>query len=138
MCPRILELLPPKALPNLLATSSRSRGEVHAFITGIYMTNTVHLATLASMRLPRLRRLGLSASADWQLAKGDWAGLRHFRLSARASEGQLNALLDAVQWPLLQELNLSNNVIEEVAAQSLVNANFSELQAEPGLEGMCT
>ena len=114
-CPRILELLPSEALHALLATSSRVRGEVHAFTIGIYMTDTVYLATLVSMPLLNLRGLDITASAissldAAELAKGDWAGLRHFRLSVWASEGQLNALLDTVQWPLLQDLNLPTTI----------------------------
>ena len=123
-CPRILELLPSEALPKLLATSSRVRGEVHAFTTGICITNTVDLATLANMPLPRLRRLGITASP---VSFPDAAELAQepFRLSAWASEGQLNALLP---WPSLQDLNLSQTYIDEAAAQSLVNANFPELR----------
>ena len=132
--PRILEVLPSKALQALLATSSKVRREVHNFTTGITIRGDVLDAVDILIRnsFPRLKRLSASgpcylATHSAQLASLGWSTLEHLQLCVSLSGEELTVFLDNVHLPALQSLDLSHNEFDQQAVMSLTGCKLPRL-----------
>lgn len=123
-CPRLWEIMPPVCLKNLVATNRSIRHEVHEFTTGIAIFNDLNVKMrLKTTRLPRLKRLnicgeGITCAQARQFAQGILPGLESLKIFAPA---QLDLLLKHLSCPLLQDLDLSRNDMDEGAVVSLAH-----------------
>ncbi|DBA85524.1 TPA: hypothetical protein ACH3X2_000467 [Trebouxia sp. C0005] len=123
-CPRLWEVMPPECLGNLVAINRSIRDQVHEVTTGIAINDDLDVKMLVKMtRLPRLKRLdiwgeGIMCAQARQFAQGILPGLESLRLVAPA---QLDLLLEHLSCPLLQDLDLSCNDMDEGAVVSLAH-----------------
>ncbi len=123
-CPRLWEIMPPVCLRNLVATNRSIRHKVHEITTGVAIIDDLNVKMLVkTTRLPRLKRLsiwgeGITCAQARQFAQGILPGLESLRIVAPA---QLDLLLKHLSCPLLQDLDLSRNDMDEGAVVSLAH-----------------
>ncbi len=123
-CPRLWQVMSPVCLRNLVATNRSIRQQVHQNTTGIAITDDLNVKLLVkTTRLPRLKRLqiwgeGVTYARARQFVQGILPGLESLQIVAPA---QLDLLLKHLSCPLLQDLDLSCNDMDEVAAVSLAH-----------------
>ena len=140
-CPRLWEVMSPVCLGNLVATNRSIRRKVHEITTGITITDDLNVKMLVkTIRLPRLKRLsiwgeGITCAQARQFAQGILPGLESLRIVAPA---QLDLLLKHLSCPLLQDLDLSRNDMDEGAVASLAHIHcpmLTHVELSQGIEG---